>query len=97
MKTYVWKGGMAAGVAVILMLAAGRSAAAEDVVNTGYFGDVAIKGYDTVAYFAEHKAVKGSDKFAYRWLGANWYFSSAENRELFKREPVKYAPQYGGY
>jgi YHS domain-containing protein len=97
MKIHAWKAGIAAGAAIVLMLATETPAAAEDVVNTGYFGDVAIKGYDTVAYFTQHKAVKGSDKFAYHWLGADWYFSSAENRELFKREPVRYAPQYGGY
>jgi YHS domain-containing protein len=97
MKTHAWKAGITAGAAVFLVLAAGRSAAAEDIVNTGYFGDVAIKGYDAVAYFTEHKAVKGSEKFTYHWLGANWHFASAENRELFRREPVRYAPQYGGY
>ncbi|CAN7471653.1 MULTISPECIES: YHS domain-containing (seleno)protein [Ensifer] len=70
---------------------------AEDLVNTGYFGDVAIKGYDPVAYFTESKALEGSPQFSYRWLGANWQFASAENRELFIREPTRYAPQYGGY
>jgi hypothetical protein len=97
MKTHAWRTGMAGGAAMILVLASGGSVAAEEVVNTGYFGDVAIKGYDAVAYFTEHKAVKGSEKFTYHWLGANWHFESAENRELFRREPVKYAPQYGGY
>ena len=33
--------------------------AAEEFVNTGYFGDVAIKGYDPVAYFTQHQAVEG--------------------------------------
>nr|WP_209790605.1 YHS domain-containing (seleno)protein [Ensifer adhaerens] len=70
---------------------------AEDLVNTGYFGDVAIKGYDPVAYFTESKALEGSPQISYRWLGANWQFASAENRELFIREPTRYAPQYGGY
>ncbi len=66
-------------------------------INTGYFGDVAIKGYDPVAYFTMQKAVKGSDRFTHRWLGANWQFSSAEHRQIFQASPVKYAPQYGGY
>nr|WP_173420904.1 YHS domain-containing (seleno)protein [Ensifer adhaerens] len=70
---------------------------AENLVNTGYFGDVAIKGYDPVAYFTESKALEGSPQISYRWLGANWQFASAENRELFIREPTRYAPQYGGY
>ena len=71
--------------------------AAEEMVNTGYFGDVAIKGYDPVAYFVQHDAVQGSPQFSYHWLGATWQFASAENRDLFKADPAKYAPQYGGY
>ncbi len=87
----------AMGVAATAFLALSGPALAEDLVNTGYFGDVAIKGYDPVAYFTESKALEGSPQFSYRWLGANWQFASAENRELFIREPTRYAPQYGGY
>ena len=60
-------------------------------------GGVAIDGYDTVAYFTENKAVKGSSSFTHQWNGATWHFSSAKNLALFKAEPEKYAPQYGGY
>lgn len=90
--------GAATGVASILaMVMLAQPSAAEELVNTGYFGDVAIKGYDSVAYFTQNEAVQGSDRFAYRWLGATWYFASAENRDLFAADPVKYAPQYGGF
>ena len=57
----------------------------------------AINGYDAVAYFTESKPVKGNDKWVYEWDKASWYFSSQKNLELFKADPVKYAPQYGGY
>jgi YHS domain-containing protein len=70
---------------------------ADGRVNTGYFGGVAINGYDPVAYFLDNRAVKGSEKYSYDWLGTPWYFASDEHRELFKKDPVKYAPQYGGY
>lgn len=85
----------AAALAVFVSLAQG--VAADELVNTGYFGDVAIKGYDPVAYFTENRAIEGSAKFTHHWLGATWHFASAENRDLFMREPVKYAPQYGGH
>jgi YHS domain-containing protein len=88
--------GAAVGAASVLLLLA-QAATAEELVNTGYFGDVAIKGYDPVAYFTQNQAVEGSPKFSHRWLGATWHFTSAENRDLFAREPVKYAPQYGGH
>lgn len=73
----------------------GKPGAAGEI-NTGYFGNVAIKGYDPVAYFTLSRAAKGSEELAYNWLGATWHFSTAEHRELFAASPVKYAPQYGG-
>lgn len=70
---------------------------ADDSVNTGYFGGVAIMGYDTVAYFTDGRAVKGTEEFSYEWLGTPWHFASRKHMEMFQSEPVEYAPQYGGY
>jgi len=85
-------------VAVTLAVTvSGSNAFADDSVNTGYFGGVAIMGYDTVAYFTDGKATKGSEKYSYEWLGTPWYFANAEHRDMFISEPIKYAPQYGGY
>jgi YHS domain-containing protein len=57
----------------------------------------AIKGYDPVGYFTMGKPVKGSQDFSYMWNGAEWWLSTQEHLELFKKEPERYAPQYGGY
>ena len=57
----------------------------------------AIRGYDPVAYFTESKPVPGDSTISYTYEGANWYFASEKNRETFKADPAKYAPQYGGY
>lgn len=86
-----------AAACVIAALAGSGPALADGTVNTGYFGGVAIMGYDTVAYFTEGKAVKGSDEYSYEWLGTPWHFASKKHQEMFMSEPVKYAPQYGGY
>src|SRR5512139_2068111 len=59
--------------------------------------EVAIKGYDTVAYFKAGKAVKGSESFTFRWHDMTWHFSTKENRDLFAASPEKYAPQYDGW
>ena len=80
-----------------LVLGCPMPALADGRVNTGYFGGVAIDGYVTVAYFVDNRAVKGSQKYSYDWLGTPWYFASEEHRQLFKNNPTKYAPQYGGY
>jgi hypothetical protein len=60
-------------------------------------GDVAIRGYDTVAYFTQAKPVRGNDAFVTEWSGAKWKFASQAHLDLFKSSPTKYAPQYGGY
>jgi len=58
---------------------------------------IAIKGYDPVAYFTEKKAMAGDMSIIFEWAGIQWRFISKENMELFKKNPEKYAPQYGGY
>ena len=58
---------------------------------------LAIKGYDPVAYFTEEKAIKGSENYSFDWNGSTWTFTSDKNRQAFKENPGKYAPQYGGY
>ena len=59
--------------------------------------NVAIHGYDTVAYFTEAKPTKGKKDFEQVWNDARWQFASATNRDLFTANPERYAPQYGGY
>ena len=58
---------------------------------------VAIHGYDPVAYFAESKPVKGAAERSATAHGATYWFASDKNLELFKADPAKYEPQYGGY
>lgn len=57
----------------------------------------AIKGYDPVSYFTEGKAIPGVDAYVFEWSGVKWKLSSMANLEKFKQEPLKYAPQFGGY
>jgi len=59
--------------------------------------DIAIKGYDTVAYFETGKALKGNESFSFIWRNMTWHFSTKKNRDLFAASPEKYAPQYDGY
>ncbi|MEP0176931.1 MAG: YHS domain-containing (seleno)protein [Paraglaciecola sp.] len=71
--------------------------ALDDAVNTGRFNNIAIDGYDTVAYFTESKPVKGNKNITAVWHDATWQFSSEENLALFNENPEKYAAQYGGW
>jgi YHS domain-containing protein len=91
-------GCLVAAAVTIALLSAGTVAAEERTpVNTGYFGNVAILGYDPVAYFTDGKAVPGSPEINQSWLGATWYFASTEHRDAFVAAPISYAPQYGGF
>ena len=72
------------------------------VKNTGgeyntLFAGLGAKGYDVVSYFTDKKPTPGSDKFTTAYGGVTWQFASAEHRDLFKSDPAKYAPQYGGF
>lgn len=74
----------------------GKSAEKVAPVNKGS-DNLAIKGYDAVAYFNDGRAVRGAEEFSLEYEGAMWLFTSQSNRDLFAQEPQKYAPQYGGY
>ncbi len=58
---------------------------------------VAIQGYDAVAYFVDNRPNQGSPEYGADWNGARWWFSSAENRDLFLSDPESFAPAYGGW
>jgi len=58
---------------------------------------VILSGYDTVSYFTQNKAVEGYAGISAVYDGAIYHFSSEANRDLFKANPAKYAPQYGGF
>lgn len=90
-------------VALSTLLIVGTAHAAEPIntLEKKLFGykpsGVAIRGYDTVAYFTVGEPTEGSDAYSSQWQGATWRFASQENLDLFEADPEKYAPQYGGY
>ncbi|HEY6983777.1 YHS domain-containing (seleno)protein [Reyranella sp.] len=57
---------------------------------------LALKGYDPVAYFTDGKPVQGADAYQLAWDGQRYLFASADHRDLFRQNPEKYAPQFGG-
>ena len=83
------------GLALATILAVSTAAAGERINKDA--DDLAILGYDTVAYFTDERPVKGSPDFEYVWQDARWQFASAEHRTLFATDPDRYAPQFGGF
>lgn len=84
-------------IAVSPWVGATPAAAKEPAVYTGLVKGVAVGGYDPVTYFSEKKPVVGKADITLDHEGATWRFASAANRDAFKANPAKYAPQYGGY
>lgn len=83
-------------LALLLLTHVPAPARALPPVNVDARG-VAAEGYDVVAYFTVGEAVEGSSGLAYEWNGASWWFSNGEHLQLFRDDPEKYAPRYGGY
>jgi hypothetical protein len=58
---------------------------------------LAIRGYDPVAYFTLQRATPGDARLTVEWDEHVWHFSSARHRDLFKADPVRYAPQFTNF
>ena len=58
---------------------------------------LSISGYDPVAYFTDGKPVQGKPDLEFLWHKSRWRFASSEHRDLFSKDPDRYAPQYDGY
>lgn len=57
----------------------------------------AIEGMDPVSYFTEPEPLMGKAEYEYHWKGVSWFFATEANREVFKKAPEAYVPQFGGY
>ena len=60
-------------------------------------GGVILDGYDPVAFFTDNKPVKGDPQFQFTYDEATYYFASQQHLDLFKANPQKYQPQFGGW
>jgi YHS domain-containing protein len=83
-------------VVAMLALPVFAQTATKTLLNLDKTG-VAIQGYDPVAFFTDSKPVKGDEKFLAKHGGAIYFFASKEHKDLFKADPAKYTPEFGGY
>jgi YHS domain-containing protein len=82
---------------VLALFAQAQDAAALRKKHFNLDDGIAIQGYDAVAYFSLNKAVKGTKENTVFYQGITYYFSSAANKEEFKKNPARYEPEYGGW
>ncbi|MEM9373232.1 MAG: YHS domain-containing (seleno)protein [Planctomycetota bacterium] len=81
-----------------------QPAADQPIRNAGEYhlpkkDNLAIKGYDPVAYFPEFggKATKGKSSIEATHRGVRYRFANTKNRDAFLANPVRYEPAYGGW
>jgi YHS domain-containing protein len=58
---------------------------------------LAIKGYDPVAYFTLGRSAPGLPELEYEWDEHRYRFARPEHRDLFKADPLRYAPQFSNF
>ncbi len=58
---------------------------------------VALQGYDPVLYHIADRARPGREALALEHEGATYYFSTRATQTIFRNNPERYAPAYGGW
>lgn len=86
-------------VASIATFSIASVSSAADNVRTNNVSDhnLALKGYDPVAYFDKGEPTSGKSRFSYSYKGVEYRFENATNRDKFAKSPSTYEPQYGGF
>ena len=59
--------------------------------------NIALEGYSPVSYLDLGLAQKGDKQFKSEHKKVNYYFTSADQKAQFDKNPEKYLPQYGGF
>lgn len=78
-------------------LPAGESVGPWRTVSEGDDARLMLEGHDAVAYFTTGSPVRGDPAIKLDFQGVTWRFASEANRTAFQREPLRYAPQVGGW
>ena len=59
--------------------------------------NIALQGYSPVSYLDLGLAQRGNKAFKSTHEKVNYYFTSAEHKNMFQANPDKYMPAYGGF
>lgn len=59
--------------------------------------NIALSGYSPVSYLDLGLAQRGNKDFKSEYKKVAYYFTSAEQKATFDKNPSRYLPQYGGF
>lgn len=88
--------GAVAVLTTVPRLARGFDETSPSDINVDAQG-LALRGYDPVSYQTSSMPLRGSPQFSVTHQGATYHFLSAENRDVFRADPGRYVPAYGGF
>lgn len=90
--TVAWR--LFALVAALLLSGCGTL---HNTIRQGDDARLMLTGNDPVAYFTEHRPIKGDPSIRAEHEGNRYRFVSEANRKRFVSDPARYVPQYGGF
>jgi YHS domain-containing protein len=95
----MWKSLILPLVAAVFPLGSAQNM---DEVNVSKGGTLsgpglAVHGYDVVAFFTQGQPVLGSDAYTVAHGGGTYRFVSQAHLDVFKADPAKYEPAFGGF
>ena len=99
----IWRGGRLALLAfAVLALAPSHlpmisHAAANERIISEPNSQLALFGYDAVAYSADGEPRVGLAEHEVIYAGLVWRFANEGNRQAFVQEPARFVPAYGGH
>jgi YHS domain-containing protein len=96
MECAVIKHSRRAALGLLALITTGQFAAVRPAAATEGI-PLAIRGYDPVAYFTLGKPVRGLAELEYEWDEQKYRFANSEHRQLFRANPLRYAPQFANF
>jgi YHS domain-containing protein len=82
---------------IVTFLIAGSISAQNKMANNIDNSNIALSGYSPVSYLDLGLAQRGNKEFKSEYKKVVYYFTSAEQKAVFDKNPSKYMPQYGGF
>lgn len=81
----------------LAMLTATVTFAQDNKANNIDNSNIALQGYSPVSYLDLGIAQKGLKQYRSEYQKVVYFFTSAEQKAAFDKNPTKYLPQYGGF
>lgn len=81
----------------VAMLTATATFAQDNKANNIDNSNIALQGYSPVSYLDLGLAQKGVKQYKSEYQKVVYYFTTAEQKAAFDKNPTKYLPQYGGF